>query len=108
MQLLNACCALLGVRAAADAAPPSAGALCAADDVHHPPPRHLLHTGAPMVCLPGGAFLYGNAFPGESYAVDGEAAQQLVHVSPFACDATEVTYTQFAAFVNATGHATGA
>jgi sulfatase modifying factor 1 len=60
-----------------------------------------------MVCLPGGAFMYGNAFPEEGYAADGESVPVRVHVAQFAVDATEVTNQQFSAFVNATGHSTG-
>lgn len=60
-----------------------------------------------MVCLPGGSFMFGNAFPGEGY-IGEESAAALAQVSAFAVDATEVTNQQFAAFVNATGHVTGA
>ena len=106
--------ALLSAHAAAPiawAAPPAPVAACDAAGVlaaAAQPEQPLFDSGAPMVCLAGGSFLYGNAFPGEGYAADGEAAQVRTFVGPFAIDATEGTNEQFSAFVNATGHVTGA
>ena len=120
---MAACCmvgaALLSAHAAAPiawAAPPAPIAACDAAGVlaaatasaSAQPAQPLFDSGAPMVCLAGGSFLYGNAFPGEGYAADGETAQVRTFVGPFAIDATEVTNQQFSAFVNSTGHVTGA
>jgi formylglycine-generating enzyme required for sulfatase activity len=119
-----AAAALLCARAAA-ALSGGASCGCAAaanrDDVgtaaFSPPPPSSLHalaaaqrvnvSGAPMVCLPGGAFLFGNAFPEEGYAEEMAPARR-VRVAAFAMDVTEVTHAQFSAFVAATGYITGA
>jgi formylglycine-generating enzyme required for sulfatase activity len=71
-----------------------------------PPAQRVNFSDAPMVCLPGGTFLYGNAFPGEGYPE--EFPQRRARVAAFAMDATEVTRAHFSAFVAATGYVTGA
>ncbi len=59
------------------------------------------------VALAGGLFLMGDSF-GEGYAADGEGPVHEVVIDPFRIDATCVTVTQFAAFVEATGYRTDA
>lgn len=62
---------------------------------------------APMACLPGGEYSYGNAFPEEGYAEEVLVLER-VSLPPFAVDKTEVTNALFSAFVNHTHHVTGA
>ncbi|GAA3326287.1 formylglycine-generating enzyme required for sulfatase activity [Paeniglutamicibacter sulfureus] len=57
------------------------------------------------VALAGGRFAMGDAFD-EGYAQDGEVPVHAVRLSPFAIDATTVTNTEFARFVEATGYRT--
>ena len=59
---------------------------------------------ARMVDLPGGRFRMGNEE--DAYPSDGEGPVRTVALSPFAISATAVTTTEFAAFVEATGHET--
>ena len=57
------------------------------------------------VVIPAGAFQMGDAFD-EGYPADGETPVHTVAVSSFAVDATPVTNTQFAKFIEATGYRT--
>lgn len=57
--------------------------------------------------IPHGRYLLGDAFD-EGYPFDGEGPQRLVDVPAFDIDETPVTNTQFARFVEATGHVTDA
>ena len=57
-----------------------------------------------QIDLPGGTFLMGNEVG--AYPSDGEGPVRPVHLSPFAISSTAVTTTEFAAFVDATGHKT--
>jgi formylglycine-generating enzyme required for sulfatase activity len=62
---------------------------------------------ARMVDLPGGRFRMGTDDPAR-YPGDGEGPVRDVELAPFAISATAVTTTEFAAFVEATGHVTTA
>lgn len=57
--------------------------------------------------IPGGPFQMGDAF-GEGYPSDGETPVHEVRVDGFRIDATAVTNSMFAAFVDATGYRTEA
>lgn len=57
--------------------------------------------------LPGGAFLMGGD-DHDANPLDGEGPVREVVLSPFAIGATQVTTTQFTAFVDATGYVTEA
>lgn len=58
-----------------------------------------------QIPLPGGDFLMGDPFA-EGYVDDGELPVHAVTLSPFAIDATTVTNTEFARFVEATEYKT--
>lgn len=58
-----------------------------------------------MVRLDGGSFLMGTD-AGDGYAADGEGPVREVRLDPFWIDATTVTNTAFAQFVDATGWVT--
>lgn len=61
-----------------------------------------------MVVIPAGAFVMGSPKSAEHYSSDDERPTHMVTIGrPFALARTEVTRGQFAAFVKATGHATG-
>lgn len=60
-----------------------------------------------VVRLPGGTFMMGSE-DGDRNREDGEAPVRPVGVSPFGIARTPVTNAQFAVFVEATGHVTGA
>ncbi|GAA2430264.1 formylglycine-generating enzyme family protein [Actinomadura vinacea] len=57
--------------------------------------------------VPGGRFLMGDHL-GDGNPADGEVPVHEVHVDPFTIDATTVTNTAFAAFVDTTGYVTDA
>lgn len=59
------------------------------------------------VAIPGGSFDMGDSF-GEGYAADGELPVHRVSLKSFRIDATTVTNSQFATFVEATGYRTEA
>ncbi|MFC8509681.1 formylglycine-generating enzyme family protein [Streptomyces sp. NPDC057411] len=61
----------------------------------------------PMAELPGGTFRMGDHFD-EGHPADREGPVREVTVAPFAIDTTAVTNTQYARFVEATGHRTDA
>jgi sulfatase modifying factor 1 len=63
------------------------------------------HRTVEQVRLAGGSFAMGDPF-GEGYVDDGEVPVHPVELSPFAIDATTVTNTEFARFVDATGYRT--
>ena len=58
-----------------------------------------------MVWIPGGTFLQG-AVPQDDVAMDHEKPQHPVKVDGFFMDITEVTNTEFAKFIDATGYVT--
>jgi formylglycine-generating enzyme len=60
-----------------------------------------------MVRVEGGEFLMGTEDP-DGFAADGEGPVRAVTLKPFWIDAYVVTNTQFATFVEATGHVTDA
>ncbi|RAE90587.1 formylglycine-generating enzyme family protein, partial [Burkholderia multivorans] len=60
-----------------------------------------------MVGLTGGGFRMGSE-DSLAYPEDGEGPVREVDIAPFAIAATTVTRAEFAAFVLATGHRTGA
>lgn len=60
-----------------------------------------------MIRLDGGPFLMGTDYP-KGFPEDGEGPVREVTLSPFWIDATSVTNTQFAAFIEATGYVTEA
>jgi formylglycine-generating enzyme required for sulfatase activity len=62
---------------------------------------------APQVVVPGGTALIGDE-SGWSYPEDGETPVRHVPVQPFRLDVHAVSNARFAAFVEATGHVTGA
>ncbi|MFB7513375.1 formylglycine-generating enzyme family protein [Streptomyces sp. NPDC056144] len=72
-----------------------------------PTVRAAARRPSPMVELPGGTFLMGDAF-GEGYPADAEGPVREVTVAPFAIDATAVTNARYAEFVEATGYRTDA
>nr|WP_240793259.1 formylglycine-generating enzyme family protein [Arthrobacter crystallopoietes] len=57
------------------------------------------------VVIPGGSFLMGDHFD-EGYPQDGETPVHQVAIDSFSIDATTVTNSQFARFVDATGYRT--
>ncbi|MFL4476193.1 SUMF1/EgtB/PvdO family nonheme iron enzyme [Paeniglutamicibacter sp. MACA_103] len=59
------------------------------------------------IALPAGIFQMGDSF-GEGNPADGEVPVHAVELTAFRMDATAVTNTQFAAFVDATGYRTEA
>lgn len=66
---------------------------------------HDTHRG--MVPIRGGRFQMGGSDP-DAFRDDGEGPVREVQVSPFSIDATTVTNTKFARFVNETGYVTDA
>ena len=76
-------------------------------------PKKVLSSGVPsaehrpeeQLELAGGDFAMGDPFA-EGYVDDGELPVHAVKLSPFAIDATTVTNTEFARFVEATGYRT--
>lgn len=90
---------------------------CAAPRAVHQPPLAVQESPTTVfsphaarheeVPVPGGEFLMGDAF-GEGYASDGETPVHPVRVDGFRIDATQVTTTQFASFVDATDYRTEA
>jgi len=64
-------------------------------------------TGLQLVDLPGGKFRMGDD-SGRGFVEDGEGPARQVALDPFRIAATTVTNDRFAAFVDATGHVTGA
>ena len=68
---------------------------------------NILPSGHQDVLLPGGVFAMGDAF-GEGYPADGETPVHHVRLSPFRIDATAVTNSMFAGFVQDTGYRTEA
>jgi formylglycine-generating enzyme len=60
-----------------------------------------------MIHLPAGVFLMGSEAP-YAYPEDGEAPVKEVEVASFWIDANAVTNEEFAAYIEATGHATEA
>src|SRR4051812_46646804 len=68
-------------------------------------------TGGPhpatLVWVPGGSFVMGDESDW-SYPGDGEGPAHEVVIRDFAIDAHAVTNEMFSAFVDATGHVTGA
>src|SRR5690349_23932428 len=83
---------------------------CAPSGPPRPTPPAAAHVGGapgPLVDIPAGTFLMGYdgplANPGE-----GEGPVRRVDLPAYSIGATPVTNAQFAAFVKATGHVTGA
>lgn len=60
-----------------------------------------------MVKIPGGEFLMGTDYP-RGFPLDGEGPVREVGVNPFYIDATAVTNSQFAEFIDVTGFQTEA
>ncbi len=61
----------------------------------------------PLLDVPGGTFLMGSDGP-DVNAGDGEGPVREVTLAPYAIGRSQVTTAEFAAFVDATGHTTGA
>ncbi|MGA8790881.1 MAG: formylglycine-generating enzyme family protein [Paenarthrobacter sp.] len=68
------------------------------------PTGQVAHLG---IAIPGGSFSMGDAF-GEGYLNDGEIPVHEVALDGFTIDATTVTNTMFAAFIQTTGYRTEA
>ncbi|WP_457255169.1 formylglycine-generating enzyme family protein [Pedococcus sp. P5_B7] len=99
---MSGCCAPRGQvsRAPGSAAQPGS----AVQETPGPSPTSCLPE---FVHLAGGTFVMGGAGP-EVNPADGEGPLRRVAVSPFLMSRTAVTNAQFAEFVQATGHQTGA
>ena len=99
---MSSCCAPGGGRD--EAAQPTSGAAPATGAGGGPAPAGAL---PPLVDVPGGTFLMGSNGP-DVNAGDGEGPVREVTLAPYAIGRHQVTTTEFAAFVDATGYTTGA